>query len=97
LTPLVILDTDFLSAFLKIERLPLIRDLYQVTTVSIPTAVYQEVALTDLLPRLLTLTWIRVAAHASSQMRALLNDERFGHLGRATVLIVKGSWNVFRR
>lgn len=56
MTPLIILDTDFLSVFLKkIECLPLIRALYQVITVSIPSAVYQEMALTDLLPRLLAL------------------------------------------
>jgi predicted nucleic acid-binding protein len=82
LTPLIILDTDFLSAFLKIERLPLIQALYQVTTVSIPPAVYQEVALTDLLPRLLGLAWIHVASPASSQMQVLLRDETFRHLGR---------------
>jgi predicted nucleic acid-binding protein len=82
LTPRIVLDTDFLSAFLKIERLPLIRDLYQVTTVSIPPAVYQEMALTDLLPRLLALVWIHVASPASSQMQVLLHDETFRHLGR---------------
>lgn len=48
----VILDTDFLSAFLKIERLPLIREFYQVETVYIPAAVYQEVAAGEQFPRL---------------------------------------------
>jgi len=52
-TPTVILDADFLSAFLKVERLPLIREFYQVESLYVPPAVYREVALTDLLSRLL--------------------------------------------
>lgn len=52
MTAAVVLDADFLSAFLKIEHVALIRELYQVDLLSVPTAVYREIALTSLLPRL---------------------------------------------
>ena len=42
----VILDTDFLSSFLKIGRCDLIRALYPTPRVVIPVAVYRELAQT---------------------------------------------------
>ena len=78
---IVILDSDFLSAFLKIEQMPLIRSLYQVDTVAVPPAVYREIALTDLLPRLNALTWIQVVAPSHSQIDALTRDGNFRRLG----------------
>lgn len=59
--PTVILDTDFLSSFLKIGRCDLIRSLYQVDQALIPVAVHRELAQTDLLPQLLAVPWIVVS------------------------------------
>jgi predicted nucleic acid-binding protein len=78
----VILDTDFLSAFLKVQRLPLIRTFFGVETVAIPPAVYREIAVTDLLPDLLDLSWIEVQNPRESQIRALIKDEELSQLGR---------------
>ena len=54
--PTVILDTDFLSSFLKIGCCDLIRLLYQVKQATIPTAVHRELAQTTLLPQLLAIS-----------------------------------------
>lgn len=81
MTSTIILDTDFLSAFLKIEQMPLIREFYRVDQVYVPQAVYREVALTDLLPRLLSLFWIKVEPSQSDQVQALLKEADFRRLG----------------
>jgi predicted nucleic acid-binding protein len=57
----VFLDTDFLSAFLKIEQLHLVKDFYGVEVLRVPVAVYREVSLTKLLPHLATFQWALVA------------------------------------
>ncbi len=77
----VILDSDFLSAFLKIEQMPLIRDLYQVAKLTVPPAVYREIALTNLLTRLTNLNWVQVCAPSQNQVEELTTDESFRALG----------------
>ncbi|MBI5651582.1 MAG: hypothetical protein HZC40_14235 [Chloroflexi bacterium] len=77
----VILDSDFLSAFLKIEQMPLIRALYQVENVAVPPAVYREIALTSLLTHLTDLDWIQVIAPSTNQVEKLTTDESFRALG----------------
>lgn len=76
----VILDTDFLSAFLKIERMSLIREFYQVASLYVPPAVYREVAVTDLLPHLVALEWVRVRKPKSRQdaLEGLAEYQRLG-------------------
>jgi predicted nucleic acid-binding protein len=56
----VILDTDFLSAFLKIDRLSLVRDFYGASILRVPPAVYREVSMTSLVPSLAGTPWIQV-------------------------------------
>ena len=51
----ILLDTDFLSSFLKIDRCDLIESLYQIEEAFIPAAVHRELAQTDL-PRQLLAT-----------------------------------------
>lgn len=60
--PRFILDADFLSAFLKIDRLLLIKDFYKAESVLIPPSVYREVSLTSLLQKLVGISWLRVEA-----------------------------------
>jgi predicted nucleic acid-binding protein len=81
LTPTVILDSDFLSAFLKIDRLPLAREFYQVDKLWLPPAVYREVALTTLLPNVLAFSWVQVKAPSPGRVKQLLKDAVFGRLG----------------
>lgn len=68
MTRAVILDTDFLSAFLKIGRLELVRELYGVEALIVPAAVVAELSRTSLLDALARLAWIRIetAEHHSS-------------------------------
>lgn len=56
----IILDADFLSAFLKIDRLELVRYFYGVETLQVPLGVYQEVSQTNLVAMLAGLGWIQV-------------------------------------
>ena len=55
----VILDTDFLSAFLKIERFSLVKDFYQVEFLLIPSAVHSELSVTSLDEALAKLPWVQ--------------------------------------
>lgn len=71
-----------MSAFLKIEQLPLVRQFYQVQELLVPPAVYREVAITDLLSRLAALSWIRLTMPSPSQTHVLSGTEGFERLGR---------------
>lgn len=77
----IILDADFLSAFLKIERLHLVREFYQVEMLLVPPAVYREIAMTNLVPRLTALPWVRADAPSPSRLEVLSSDEGFQRLG----------------
>jgi predicted nucleic acid-binding protein len=56
----VVLDADFLSAFLKIDRLELVKDFYEVSNLRVPPAVYKEIGVTTLVARLAASPWIQV-------------------------------------
>lgn len=77
----VILDTDFLSAFLKIGHLGTLRDFYEVDYLLVPTAVYREISQTDLLPVLVTDPGIQVQISDHAVVRSLLQDEAILRLG----------------
>ncbi|MFL6203546.1 MAG: hypothetical protein ACJ76J_30635 [Thermoanaerobaculia bacterium] len=66
MTSAVVLDTDFLSAFLKIGRLALVRDFYGADSLLVPSAVLHEVSSTPLFAELNQLPWIRVVTPESS-------------------------------
>ena len=91
--PTVLVDTDFLSSFLKVGRCELIRSLYQVEQVLIPAAVYRELAQTDLLTRLLAIPWIRVWPEEASTGEGSLVAPGLEGLGlgeQACILIARG-------
>jgi len=77
----VILDSDFLSAFLKIERLPLVRDFFGADILWVPPAVYREISLTDLLSPVIAIPWIQVRTPDPARVRALSPREDFAKLG----------------
>jgi predicted nucleic acid-binding protein len=77
----VILDADFLSAFLKIERLPLLLTFYQIERFYVPSAVYRELAVTSLLPSLLAIPWIGIKDPTPARLQSVVGDEAFGVLG----------------
>jgi predicted nucleic acid-binding protein len=92
--PTILLDTDFLSSFLKIDCCDLIRSLYQVDQVFIPAAVHRELAPTDLLTRLLSIPWISVWPEESSSTEVSPPDPGFGALGlgeRACILLARST------
>jgi predicted nucleic acid-binding protein len=79
LSPTIFLDADFLSAFLKIEQLPLVKDFYGVETLKVPLAVYREVSLTKLLPHLAALRWVELSTVTPDEKPVL--DPDFAGLG----------------
>jgi predicted nucleic acid-binding protein len=81
LTSVVVLDTDFLSAFLKIDQMSLIRDFYPAARVLVPPAVYREVSLTNLVPRLAGLDWLGMEIPEEARLDRLLQDHAFHRLG----------------
>ena len=62
MTSAVVLDTDFLSSFLKIGRLAMIREFYGVDSLCVPPAVFEELSRTSLVQQLGQLPWIHVLA-----------------------------------
>jgi len=90
--PTVILDTDFLSSFLKIGRCDLIRTFYQVEQALVPAAVHRELAQTDLLTSLLATDWIHVPLAEPPSDETLLEDPTFQALGageQACILLAR--------
>lgn len=77
----VVIDADFLSSFLKIERLLLVAQYYQVDEVVIAPAVYREIAQTTLLPALSALTWIRIEAPPAAAVQRLRKEGEYSQLG----------------
>lgn len=88
----VVLDTDFLSAFLKIDRLQLVRDFYRVEALHIPPAVYGEMRQARVFPKLAMLPWVRVtppdpAIHEKLSLRE--GFERFGSGEREAIALAQ--------
>lgn len=79
--PYVIIDADFLSAFLKINQLELIPKFYGVRELYLTSAVYREVAQTSLLSQLTAIPWLTLAVSPLSTLQQLQLDENFRRLG----------------
>ncbi len=56
----IILDADFLSSFLKIGKLDLIRDFFRVEVLYIPVAVFNEISKTNLIKDLLGRKYVQI-------------------------------------
>lgn len=80
----VVLDADFLSSFLKIDRLELVREYFQVETLHLPMAVFREVSVTRLLPRLTRIPWLESHEVRSEMLGAATakGEPGFVELGR---------------
>ena len=78
---ILICDTDFLSSFLKIGRLELVKDLFKVVNLYIPVAVLREIAKTDLITDLLNKEWIKVKKVSDEDLKEMEKDKEFANLG----------------
>ncbi len=79
--PAVVIDTDFLSSFLKTDRLDLVRSFFQAESLLVPTAVYRELAVTELLTALTALDWVQVREVDRGRMAELTGNIEFSALG----------------
>ena len=77
----IICDTDFLSSFLKIERLELVKDLFKEENLYIPVAVLGEIAKTDMITEVLDKNWIKVKRINYEDLSELESDGEFKNLG----------------
>lgn len=75
----VVLDSDFLSSFLKIGKLALIRDFFGVEKLYIPVAVFSEIAKTNLAEKLLNEKYIQIKNIDDDNLRGF--NRRFENLG----------------
>lgn len=78
---IIIIDTDFLSSLLKINRLEIVRDLFKEENVHIPVAVLNEVAKTELIADLVSKDWVKVRKVKEEDLRKLERDKEFANLG----------------
>ncbi len=74
----VILDTDFLSAFLKIGRLELVKEFFKGATLVIPVEVAEEIARAGLLAEMLGRKAIEVEILPSSEAQEFEEFEKLG-------------------
>jgi predicted nucleic acid-binding protein len=81
MTLTIICDTDFLSSFLKIERLELVKDLFKEENLYIPVAVLTEIAKTNLITDLLDKEWIKVKKVSDAELKEMEKDKEFANLG----------------
>ncbi|HSS76091.1 MAG TPA: hypothetical protein VLV54_05030 [Thermoanaerobaculia bacterium] len=77
----VVLDADFLSAFLKIEQLPLVREFFGVEDLLFPPAVLREISVTDLLLRLAVIPGIHLQSPDPKKIQVLRSEGAFSLLG----------------
>ena len=77
----VIVDTDFLSSFLKIGRLELVKEFFGLDKIHIPVAVLYEIAKTDLITDLLDKHWILVKRVNNAYLIEMERDLWFASLG----------------
>ena len=78
---IIICDTDFLSSFLKIDRLELVKDLFKEENLYTPIAVLGEIAKTDLITDLLNKEWIKVKKVSDEELKEMGKDKEFANLG----------------
>ena len=78
---IIICDTDFLSSFLKIDRLELVKDLFKEENLYTPVAVLGEIAKTDLITDLLNKEWIKVKKVSDEELKEMGKDKEFANLG----------------
>ena len=76
-----IVDTDFLSSFLKIGRLELVKEFFGVDNIQIPVAVLYEITKTDLITDLLDKHWIQVIKIDDADLIEMEHDIWFARLG----------------
>ena len=76
----IVIDTDFLSSFLKIGGVRLVKDFFNVDCVSIPLAVFTEIGKTDLVDKLIETDWIKIKT-VKNRNYADLNSKEFDALG----------------
>ena len=91
----IVIDTDFLSSFLKIGMVRLVKDFFNVDCVSIPLAVFTEIGKTDLVDKLIETDWIKIRT-VKNRNYSDLNSNEFDALGageQECMMLCKGSQN----
>lgn len=89
----IVIDTDFLSSFLKIGRVGLVKDFFNVDYISIPLAVFTEIGKTDLVDKLIETDWIKIRTVKKLDY-ADLDSKVFDALGageQECMMLCKGS------
>ncbi len=77
----VVCDTDFLSSFLKIDRLELVKEFFGVDNIHVPVAVLYEITKTDLIADLLDKHWILIICVNDDDLIEMEHDSVFASLG----------------
>jgi len=77
----IVCDTDFLSSFLKIDSLDLVRRLFKEENLHIPRAVLLELAKTNLIIKLLELNWVKTE-EVKGNLVNIFGDEEIKVLGK---------------
>jgi len=81
MTLTIVCDTDFLSSFLKIEQLELVRALFKEGDLYIPVAVLSEIAKTNLITDLLDKEWVKVKNVSDADFKKMKKSKEFANLG----------------
>jgi len=96
LAPSIIIDTDFLSSFVKIERVEMIREFYRVSVASITGAVLRELSAAGLDRSIVGLPWISfrsVDANACDELQRRALPTRLGQGELESIVLAQSTEN----
>lgn len=77
---MIVIDADFLSSFLKIGRLNLVKDFFNIEFLYTPIGVLQEIAKTDLVNEFLKINYVKIIKVSDEDFSMLVSEE-FESLG----------------
>ena len=89
---MLISDTDFLSSFIKIGKIELVKEFYQIKKIYITPGVYHELAQADLDPWIDSIDWIeekRVSRSECERLRATYGSVSLGIGEMETIVLCK--------
>ena len=79
--PKIIIDTDFLSSFIKIGKMEVIKEFYKAPSIYITQAVYTELSKTSLVKWVDKTPWIVLESIKLPELRNLFTESEYESIG----------------
>ncbi len=88
--PKIIIDTDFLSSFIKIDKMAIIKEFYKVECIYITQAVYSELAKTNLVKWIDKTQWVVLESIKLPKLSKLFTESEYESIveGERTTIVL---------